>query len=51
MHLETERLEDRALELDLAVYAVVDHHDKPSRSRSGHDAEATLTPPEVVLHG
>ena len=50
-HLEAERLKNRALELDLAVYAVIDHHDKPPSSRSGHDAEATLTPPEVVLHG
>ena len=50
-HLEAERLEHRALELDLAVYAVIDHHDKPSWSHSGHDPQATLTPPEVVLHG
>jgi hypothetical protein len=30
---------------------VIDHDDKPSSSRSGHDAQATLTLPEVVLHG
>ena len=48
--LEAERLEDRALESDLAVHAVVDHHGEP-REVCGHEPQATLTLPEVVLHG